>query len=147
MCIFAFFFFFLIEHLPSNTAFSFYSEFDLSVKSKEKKISSDFRLSLSALRRKWERGEAYASMHSSAGRLPSNKTEMCHRGQGNGKDKQKRGQRIQEDEVRCHSCLTSSLFLIFTCNSDHKCRLCKALQFVYTGLSEAKGMEKTWHVT
>lgn len=86
-------------------------------------------------------------MHSSAGRLPSNKTEMCHRGKGDGKDEQKCGQRIREDEARHHNCLTSSLCLILSCNAVRKYRLCKASQFVYTGPLEAEGLKKAWHAT
>lgn len=99
----------------------------LSVRNGEKKISSDFRLSLSVLSKcKGEQEAVDASMQSSAGRLPSNETEMCHRGKGNGEDEQKCGQRIQEDERRHHDCLTSFVFLIWSCNGVHKYRLCKA---------------------
>lgn len=142
MCIF-FCFFFLSENLASNKAFSIYSEFDLSVRSREKKISSDFRLSL-GVSSKWkgEQGAVDASMHSSAGRLPSNEMEMCHRGKGDGEDEQKCGQRIQEDEGRHCNCLTSSLFLILSCNGVCKYRLCKASQFVYTGPWRQKGWRK-----
>lgn len=143
MCIFLCFFF-LIENLPSDGAFSIYSEFDLSVRSREKKISSDFRLCLGVLS-KWKReqGAVDAGMHSSAGRLPSNETEMCHRGKGDGEDEQKCGQRIREDEGRHCDCLTSFLFLILSCNGIRKYRLCKASQFVYTGPWTQKGWRKS----
>lgn len=99
----------------------------LPVRNGEKKISSDFRLSLSVLSKwKGEQEAADAGMQSSAGRLPSNKTEMCQRGKGDGEDEQKCGQRIQDDERRHRDCLTSSLVLILSCNGVHKCRLCKA---------------------
>lgn len=79
----------LIENLPSNRAFSVYSEFALSVRSGEKKISSEFKQSLSVLSKwKGEQETVDAGTHSSAGRLPSNQTETCHRGKGDGEDEQ-----------------------------------------------------------
>lgn len=51
--------------------------------------------SLSVLSKaKGERGAVNADVHSSTGRLPSNETEMCHRGKGDGEDEQKCRQRI-----------------------------------------------------
>lgn len=143
MCIFLCFFF-LIENLPSNRAFNIYLEFSLPVRSREKKISSDFRLCLGVLSKwKGEQGAVDAGTHSSAGRLPSNETEMCHRGKGDGEDEQKCGQRIREDEGRHCDCLTPSLFLILSRNGIRKYRLCKASQFVYMGPWRQKGWRKS----
>lgn len=141
MCIFLYFSS-LIENLPSDRAFHVSSEFDLSVRSGEKKISSDFRLGVLS---KWkgERGAVDAGVHSSAGMLPSNETEMCHRGRGDGEDEQKCGQRIQEDEGMHRDCLTSSLFLISSCNGARKYRLCKASQFAYVDPWRQQGW-KAW---
>lgn len=124
------YFFSLIENLPSDRAFHISSEFDLSVRSEEKKISTNFRLGVLS---KWkeEQGAIDASVHSSAGRLPSNETEMCHRGRGDGEDEQKCGQRIRQDEGRRHDCLTSSLFPILSREGARKYRLWKAAQFIY----------------
>lgn len=72
-----------------------------------------------------------AHMHNSAGRLPSNKTEICQKGKEDGEDKQKCGQRIGEDEGRHCDCLTSFLFLTWSCNGVPKYGLCKASQFIY----------------
>lgn len=140
MCIFLYFSS-LIENLPSDRAFHVSSEFDLSVRSGEKKISSDFRLSVLS---KWkgERGAVDAGVHSSAGMLPSNETEMCHRGRGDGEDEQKCGQRIREDEGMHRDCLTSSLFLISSCNGARKYRLCKASQFAYVDPWRQQGWRK-----
>lgn len=69
------YFFSLVENLPSDRAFHISSEFDLPVRSGEKEISSNFSLGVLG---KWK-GEQGAGVHSSAGRLPSNETEMCHR--------------------------------------------------------------------
>lgn len=94
-----------------------------------------------------EGGAVDAGTHSGAGRLPSNKTEMCHRGKGDGEDEQKCGQRIREDEGRRRDCLTSFLYLILSCNGVRKGRQCKASQICLYRPLEPEGMEKAWHAT
>lgn len=122
------YFFSLIENLPSDRAFHVSSEFDLSVRSREKEISAE--LSLGVLSSGRGSGSRWCCARSSAGRLPSNQTEMWHRGRADGEDEQKCGQRIQQDGSR-HRGLISSLFLILSRNGACKYGLWKASQFIY----------------
>lgn len=132
------YFFSLIENLPPDRAFCIPQNL-ICLSGEERRKSHpilDWVFWASG------RGSRDLLMHSSAGRLPSNETEMCHRARGDGEDEQKCGQRIRQDEGSDHDCLTSPLFLILSCNGARKYRLWEASQFIYVDPWRQQGWGK-----